>query len=113
MTIPIAGANVFATVNQIQGLVSVLPSKTQPMLLASVKFEEETMRKTKDRMIQFLMLGLLGVSLTFTFGQLTTKAQSQPACAGLQCTAQEDCGSKCFCNRPSGGCFSDADLLPE
>lgn len=74
----------------------------------SVKFKEESMKKMKDRMMQFLMLGLLGISFAFSVGQLTIKAQTQPACAGLQCTAQEDCGSKCFCNRPSGGCFSDS-----
>ena len=69
------------------------------------------MKKIKDRMMQFLMLGLLGISFAFTVGQLTAMAQSQPACAGLQCTEQQDCGSKCFCNRPSGGCFSDADII--
>lgn len=69
------------------------------------------MKKAKDRVIQFVMLVFLGISITATVGQLAM-AQSAPACAGLQCTAQEDCGSKCFCNRPSGGCFAD-QMLPE
>jgi hypothetical protein len=68
------------------------------------------MRKMKDRMAQLLMLGLLGISFAFTFGQLTMAQQQPkdpPACNGLRCTTQEDCGRSCFCNRPSGFCIAE------
>lgn len=60
--------------------------------------------------MQIGMLGLLGMSFTFTVVQLAMAQTQPPACVSLACTAQEDCGSKCFCNRPSGGCFAD-DLI--
>jgi hypothetical protein len=70
------------------------------------------MKKVKDRLVQIAMLGLLGVSITFTVGQIAM-AQTIPACAGLACASGEDCGTKCFCNRPSRECISDGDIILE
>lgn len=32
-----------------------------------------------------------------------------PACAGQACIDGSDCGSACYCNRPSGFCFKDGE----
>ncbi len=64
------------------------------------------MNTLRSRGLELLMVVLLMVTTAVTFGQLTAKAQRDPgACGGLDCTAQEDCGSKCFCNRPTGKCY--------
>ena len=39
---------------------------------------------------------------------ITLSAKGMDECAGLGCYAQQDCGSYCFCNRPSGFCYLDA-----
>lgn len=37
-------------------------------------------------------------------------AAQKPVCDGLECWDASDCGSKCFCNRPSGHCFEDSSI---
>lgn len=112
MTIPTAEPNVFVTDSQTRHLANALPSKTQPMLFLSV-ITGGNMTEIKCKLMQFAMLALLGMSITFSVGQLAQAQSSVEACGGLQCTAQEDCGGdakKCFCNRPAGGCFA-GDLI--
>jgi hypothetical protein len=68
--------------------------------------------------MEVAMLLLLVVACIGSVGQLTAQAQvtpvlpgdgeNAPACAGLMCYDGSDCGSKCFCNRPSATCISDA-----
>lgn len=59
---------------------------------------------------------LLVVACVVSAGQLSANAQSDipidtggGGCAGLECYDKSDCGSACFCNRPSGYCFKDGE----
>ena len=60
MTIPTAEADVFATVSQIQGLANVLPSKTQPTLLVSVKLKEDMIEKIEREDDAISDVGIVG-----------------------------------------------------
>jgi hypothetical protein len=66
------------------------------------------MVRIRRNMLELFLLGLLAVSSVFSIGQLTAQAQDpskDPACAGLMCYDGSDCGTKCFCNRPSATCI--------
>jgi hypothetical protein len=73
------------------------------------------MKKVSSRLMELAMLLVLGAACVGAVGQLTARAQiapiegdgSSPACAGLSCYDGSDCGSKCFCNRPSSTCFEN------
>ena len=54
--------------------------------------------------INLMFLGLFVVSAFFSLGQLSVSANDKP-CEGLTCTQPSDCGSSCFCNGPTSGCF--------
>lgn len=64
------------------------------------------MRKLRRIMLDLLLLALLVGCSAVSLGQLNVTAKAAP-CEGLACTEQQDCGSKCFCNRPSGFCYLD------
>lgn len=66
------------------------------------------MRKLRRIMLDLLLVTLLAGSAAVSLGQLTVPAKAAP-CEGLACTEQQDCGSKCFCNRPSGFCYLDQE----
>jgi hypothetical protein len=68
------------------------------------------MKTIKERVMQIAMIGLLGVSCLLTVGALmtTTASARAAACDGLGCTDASDCGTKCFCNRPSQTCYLDS-----
>jgi hypothetical protein len=89
-------------------LANVLPSKTQlnyAFIRESIKTEEK-MKTIKERILQFVMLGLFGLSCILTVGTLTsTVSANQAKCEYLNCTQPSDCGSKCFCNGPSSACI--------
>ena len=64
------------------------------------------MVRIRRNLLELFLLTLLVVSSAFSIGQLTTQAQTKdPNCAGLNCFDSSDCGTKCFCNRPSGLCI--------
>lgn len=65
------------------------------------------MTRIGRHMLELTMLALLVVSSAVSLGQLNARAEAAP-CEGLACTEQQDCGSKCFCNRPSGFCYLDS-----
>lgn len=61
---------------------------------------------------------LLVVACVVSAGQLSARADiiapgddggGGAGCAGLECYDKSDCGSACFCNRPSGYCFKDGE----
>jgi hypothetical protein len=61
-------------------------------------------------------LGRLGITMLLfvllLFGGMVAsvqqlRADDPPACDTLPCWEQEDCGSKCFCNRPLARCYVD------
>ena len=66
------------------------------------------MTRLRRIMLNLLLLGLLAGCSAISLGQLNATAKAA-ACEGLACTAQEDCGTKCFCNRPSGFCYLDQE----
>ena len=67
------------------------------------------MKTLTKRMTEVFAVALLLVGCAVSADQLMTKVQAnEPACAGLMCYDGSDCGSKCFCNRPSSTCISDA-----
>lgn len=68
------------------------------------------MRKNRKHWGVFVGLALMGLAALLSFSQLAVSAEAAiaAACEGLTCTAQEDCGSKCFCNRPSQTCYLDS-----
>lgn len=66
------------------------------------------MMNISERVSQFLMLGLLVITIALSVGHLTTMAQTDPPnCSGLPCTEQQDCGTSCFCNRPNQQCIAN------
>jgi hypothetical protein len=67
------------------------------------------MKFLTKRLTELLAVVLLLTACVISAGQLTARAQigGESACAGLSCTDGSDCGSKCFCNRPSSTCFDD------
>jgi hypothetical protein len=65
------------------------------------------MTKLRRMMLELFVLALLVGSSAISLGQLNARASEAP-CEGLACTEQQDCGSKCFCNRPSGFCYLDS-----
>jgi hypothetical protein len=68
------------------------------------------MKTFTKRLTEVFAVTILLTACVVSAGQLTARAQiaSEPACAGLSCYDGSDCGSKCFCNRPSSTCYSDA-----
>lgn len=67
------------------------------------------MTKLRRIMLELFVLALLVTTSAVSFGQLNAGAE-EAKCEGLMCTEQQDCGSKCFCNRPSTTCILDAVL---
>lgn len=68
------------------------------------------MKLLTKRLTELLAVVLLLTACVISAGQLTARAQvggETPACAGLSCYDGSDCGSKCFCNRPSSTCYDD------
>ena len=105
--IPTAEASVIVTVGRIQALANVWPNKMKPAPGPGVNHKEDDMTKWREKFVNFGLVGVLAVSFVFTIGQLVSTAQVPPVCEGLQCEGQQDCGSKCFCSRPTHGCFRD------
>ncbi len=66
------------------------------------------MTKLRRIMLELFVLALLVTTSAVSWGQLSVGAQEGAKCEGLMCTEQQDCGSKCFCNRPSTTCILDA-----
>jgi len=68
-------------------------------------------RRVKEAFAVVVLLAACVVSA----GQLSAKAQLAPdpggGCAGLTCVDKSDCGSACFCNRPSQTCYKDGEVL--
>lgn len=62
-------------------------------------------RRFKSAAAGLLLAGALAITALFGAQQLAFA--DPPVCDGLACTAPSDCGSKCFCNRPSGHCYVD------
>ncbi len=70
------------------------------------------MRTLMNKQNRSSMLCLL-LALVMLFAVLATGPQvaaQKPVCDGLECWDASDCGSKCFCNRPSGHCFEDSSI---
>lgn len=71
------------------------------------------MKRVSAKLLEAAMFTLLLVGCVVSVGQATAKAQVEgdtPLCHGLACYDGSDCGSKCFCNRPSGTCYADQAL---
>lgn len=68
------------------------------------------MTRIRTIMLELFVLALLVVSSGVSLGQLSVQA-NEAACEGLACKIKDDCGSKCFCNGPSGHCFLDSAEL--
>lgn len=71
------------------------------------------MKKLSAKLLEAAMFTLLVAACLVSAGQMTAKAQVDgevPLCHGLECWDASDCGSKCFCNRPSSTCYSDQEL---
>lgn len=67
------------------------------------------MKRISVRLLEVSMFVALASGCLVSVGQIGVGAQADPpACAGLSCSAQQDCGSKCFCNRPSTTCYQDS-----
>lgn len=64
------------------------------------------MVRIRRNVLELFLLALLVATSAFSVGQLNAQAE-EAKCEGLACTEQQDCGSKCFCNRPSGFCYLD------
>lgn len=56
--------------------------------------------------LRLTLAAMLAAMVASAYG-ITLKAQ--PNCHLLECWAQEDCGTKCFCNRPSSLCYEDIE----
>jgi hypothetical protein len=52
-----------------------------------------------SRLIKLSALILLAAAIYFAAGQFFRKG-AKPACAGLSCYNDADCGSRCYCERP-------------
>lgn len=56
---------------------------------------------------------LWALAAALTFGLVTSTLSvtrveaNEHICSSLNCTDQADCGTKCFCNKPSGMCFEN------
>ncbi len=65
--------------------------------------------KLKEAFAVFVLLTACVVSA----GQLSASASVDTlpggGCAGLTCIDKSDCGSACFCNRPSQTCYKDGE----
>jgi hypothetical protein len=60
----------------------------------------------KSKLGAFLGVLVLAGSLGLSVTALTTSAEAAN-CEGLGCNTGSDCGTKCFCNGPSGSCILD------
>jgi hypothetical protein len=65
------------------------------------------MKRLRARLAEVVVFTLLVGACVASAAQVTVRASDPPACAGLACYDGSDCGSKCFCNRPSSTCYSD------
>lgn len=107
MTIPIAESGVTVTV-PLQLWAGALLNETLEMSFKQSE-RRKLMVRIRRNVLELFLLTLLVVSSAFSIGQLNARAQTKdPNCAGLACTAGSDCGTKCFCNRPTGTCIVDA-----
>lgn len=72
------------------------------------------MKKLSVKLLEAAMFVSLVVGCVVSASQVTAKAQiieeETPVCHGLTCWDVSDCGSKCFCNRPSSTCYSDQEV---
>lgn len=75
------------------------------------------MKTLATRMKEAFAVMLLVAACVVSAGQLSARAQSDiivdpgtgGGCAGLTCIDKSDCGSACFCNRPSQTCYKDGE----
>jgi hypothetical protein len=69
------------------------------------------MKTLTKRLSEVLAVAVLFAACVISAGQLSATAQEieVPVCDGLECWDASDCGSKCFCNRPSSTCFDDTE----
>jgi hypothetical protein len=73
------------------------------------------MKTLAKRIKEAFAVVLLITACVVSAGQLSASAQSviiDPGgggCAGLGCVDKSDCGSACFCNRPSQTCYKDGE----
>ena len=64
----------------------------------------------KSKLLSFLSVSAAaGMTCLLALSLFTIKAHADDgaACVGLGCSGGSDCGTKCFCNGPSGKCFLD------
>lgn len=57
------------------------------------------MKINASRLIKLAALILLAALVYFAVSQYSRKGE-KPACAGLSCYDDSDCGSRCHCDRP-------------
>jgi hypothetical protein len=76
------------------------------------------MKTLAKRIKEAFAVVLLITACVVSAGQLSASAQSVividpggggAGCAGLGCVDKSDCGSACFCNRPSQTCYKDGE----
>jgi hypothetical protein len=56
------------------------------------------------------LISLLSLVLLSGYQLLNNPSIANEGCAGLACIDGSDCGSACFCNRPSQTCYKDGEL---
>lgn len=75
------------------------------------------MKTLTTRIKEVFAVMLLVTACVVSAGQLSASANSEividpgggGGCAGLGCVDKSDCGSACFCNRPSQTCYKDGE----
>jgi hypothetical protein len=74
------------------------------------------MKTLAKRVKEAFAVVLLVTACVVSAGQLSASANSDViidpgggGCAGLGCVDKSDCGSACFCNRPSQTCYKDGE----
>lgn len=64
-----------------------------------------TSNSLKKHVASGVLVLVSAFALASTVVMLTTPVYAGDDCNWLPCTAQEDCGKSCFCNRPTGLCY--------
>ena len=75
------------------------------------------MKTLAKRIKEAFAVMLLVTACVVSAGQLSASASVDSViapgggagCAGLGCVDKSDCGSACFCNRPSQTCYKDGE----
>jgi hypothetical protein len=62
--------------------------------------------ESKHRALWFLATALTLGLVTSTLS-VTRAEAGEHICSTLNCSSASDCGTKCFCNTPSGMCFEN------